>query len=135
MSIISQISRIEGIATSIHDKVVSLGISVASAGKLADSRDAINSIASRTVSVSQLDAETTAVTISPGYYNSSATIAVSTMSAPTIALSTSEQTIACDDKMMDGDITIPSANGYYTGSSTPDNSIGNDGDLFLVTSN
>lgn len=135
MSIISEISRIEGIATSIHDKVESLGITIASPEKLADTRDAINSITSRTVSVSTLTADTTSVTISQGYYNSSATISVDKMTAPSVTLSTSVQTISCDDKMMDGNITIPSANGYYTGSSTPDNSIGNDGDIYLVTSN
>jgi len=132
MSIISEISRIEGIASSIHSKVVSLGITVSGSGKLADDRDAINSIASRSVSVSQLTADTTAVTISRGYYNSDNTIAVSVCSAPTVTLSTSASVIHCDDKIMDGDITIPAANGYYTGNSSPDGSIGNNGDLFLV---
>ena len=132
MAIIDQILRIEGLAASIHSKVTSLGISVSSPGKLADDYNAINSIASQTVNVSSLTADTSAVTISRGYYNANSTIAVSVMSAPTVELSSSASVIHCDDKMMDGDITIPAANVYTTGNSIPDNSTGNNGDLFLV---
>ncbi len=135
MSIISEISRIENAASIIKAKTVSLGLSVSSPSKLGEHAAAINAISARTVSTSKLTADTTAVTISQGYYNSSATISVDKMTAPSVTLSTSAQTISCDDKMMDGNITIPSANGYYTGSSTPDDSIGNDGDIYLVTSN
>ena len=135
MSIISEISRIENAASIIKAKTVALGLSVSSPSKLGEHAAAINAISARTVSTSKLTADTTAVTISQGYYNSSATISVDKMTAPSVTLSTSAQTISCDDKMMDGNITIPSANGYYTGSSTPDNSIGNDGDIYLVTSN
>ena len=132
MSIVSEISRIEGIATSIHDKVESLGITIASPEKLADTRDAINSITSQAVNVTKLTGATTAVTISKGYYNSNATISVDTSAGGTVALSTVSQTISCSNKMMTSNITIPAANGYYTGQSSPDSSIGNDGDLYLV---
>ena len=134
MSIISEISRIEGIVSSIHSKVASLGITIASPGKLANDRDAINSITSQTVNVSKLTGATTAVTISKGYYNSNATISVDTSAGGTVTLSTAQQTISCANKMMTSDITIPAANGYYTGTSLPDSSIGDDGDLYLVTS-
>lgn len=132
MSIVSQISRIESAASKIKNKVDSLGLSVASPSKLGEYADAIETIATPSVSTSVLTANTSVVTIASGYYASDTSISVPTMSAPTVTLSTSAQTIACDDKMMDGDITIPAANGYYTGSSTPDNSIGNNGDLYLV---
>lgn len=130
MSIYSEISRIEGIAASIHNKVTSLGIAVASPSKLADDRDAINSIASQSVGVSKLTADTTAVTISKGYYNANATIAVDVCNAPTVVLSSVASTIQCDDKMMNGNITIPAVNFYSTGSQEP--SGGNDGDIYLI---
>ena len=130
MAIIDQILRLEGVAASIHNKVTSLGISVASPSKLADDYNAISTIASRSVDVSSLTADTSTVTISRGYYNANATIAVPVMSAPTVALSSSASVIQCDDKMMDGDITIPAVNVFTTGSSLPND--GNDGDIFLM---
>ena len=55
------------------------------------------------------------------------------MSAPTVSLSGSSQTISCKDKLMTGNITVPAANVYKTGSDAPTSSTpGNDGDLYLV---
>lgn len=139
MSIISQISRIEDAANVIKAKTVALGLektpgtTVLSTDKIESHASAINSIVAQSVSTSRLTADTTAVTISKGYYGSDATVSVTKMSAPTVALSTSSQTISCDDKMMDGNITIPAANGFYTGQTSPSSTLGNDGDLYLVT--
>ena len=141
MSIISEISRIEDAADVIKAKTVALGLNKASGSgkvslsdKLETHAAAINSIAVGTsIGNITLDAITTSVSISAGYYGSAATISVDTMEAPVIALSNTSQTISCDNKMMDGDITIPAANIFYTGSSAPTSSTpGNDGDLYLV---
>lgn len=141
MSIISEISRIENASDVIKAKTVSLSLNKASgSGKvsLSDKLDvhaaAINSIPKGSnLGNQKLDATTTAISIPAGYYGSAATVSVDTMTAPTIALSGTSQTISCDDKMMDGDITIPAANLFYTGSTAPTSSTpGNDGDLYLV---
>ena len=139
MSIVSEISRIENAANIIKAKTVQLGLEkssgtvVTSADKIESHASAINSITTQSVSASKLTADTTSVTIAKGYYGSTSTVSVDKMTAPTVALSSVSQTISCDDKMMDGNITIPAANVYYTGNSVPDGSTpGNDGDFFLV---
>ena len=138
MSIVSEISRIEGAASVIKAKTVALGLektpgtAVSAADKIESHASAINSISAQTVSTSKLTADTTSVTIAKGYYGSASTVSVDTMSAPSVTLSSVAQTISCDDKMMDGDITIPAANVYTTGSTAPSDGMGNNGDLYLV---
>ena len=139
MAIIDEVIRLEGAATIIKAKTAELSLSkpgggtISSADKMDVQASAINLISKRTPVTQTLDATTTAVTLSQGYYGADSTIAVSVLSAPSVTLSGSEQTIACDDKMMDGDITIPAANVYRTGSSEPTSSTpGNEGDLYLV---
>lgn len=133
MAIINEISRIQTAASSIKNKLSELGITVASPSRIDDCANAISNIEPRTVSTSKLTAVTTAVTISQGYYAESATISVDTSTITSVSLSTSEQTLSCANKMMTSNITIPSVNVYISGSSTPDGSIGNDGDIYLVT--
>lgn len=138
MSIVSEISRIEGAASVIKAKTVALGLektpgtTVSAADKIESHASAINSISAQTVSTSKLTADTTSVTIAKGYYGSASTVSVDIMSAPSVTLSSVAQTISCDDKMMDGDITIPAANVYTTGSTAPSDGMGNNGDLYLV---
>lgn len=133
MSIISEISRIENAASIIKDKVSELGLSVSSPSKLDNCANAIDSIAKRTAVNSTLTSASSSVHLSSGYYGNDSTISVSVMQAPAITLSSASQTISCDDKMMDGDIVIPAANLFYTGSNAPTGSTpGNDGDLYIV---
>lgn len=139
MSIVSEISRIENAASVIKAKTVALGLekaantAVSAGDKIESHASAIDSIVARSVSTSHLTADTASVTIAKGYYGSESTVSVSVLAAPTVALSSVAQTISCDDKMMDGDITIPAANIYTTGSQAPTSSTpGNDGDLYLV---
>ena len=139
MSIISEISRIEGASGIIKAKTVELGLNktantkVSLEDKIEDHAAAINTISARTVSTSKLTANTTAVTIETGYYGTTSTISVDTMSAPTVSLSGSSQTISCKDKLMTDNITVPAANVFRTGSDAPTSSTpGNDGDLYLV---
>lgn len=133
MSIISEISRIESAASIIKDKVAELGLSVSSPSKLDNCANAIDSIAKRTAINTTLTSSNASVNLSGGYYDSDSSVSVSVMTAPTVSLSTSSQTISCDNKMMDGDIVIPAANAFYTGSGAPTSSTpGNDGDLYIV---
>lgn len=141
MSIISEISRLEGAADVIKAKTVALNLDkadgngkVSSSDKLEVHAAAINAITEgSSLGNQKLDASTTAVSMPAGYYGSNTTVSVDTMTAPTVTLSNTSQTISCDDKMMDGDIVIPAANIFYTGSSAPTSSTpGNDGDLYLV---
>lgn len=133
MSIISEISRIENAASIIKDKVSELGLSVSSPSKLDNCANAIDSIAKRTAVNSTLTSASSSVHLSSGYYGNDSTISVSVMQAPAITLSSASQTISCDDKMIDGDIVIPAANLFYTGSNAPTGSTpGNDGDLYIV---
>jgi len=140
MAIIDQITRIETAASIIKAKTASLELDkadgngkISSSDKLDVQAAAINAIPEGTPVTVALDATTTSVSLPKGYYGADSTISVSTMAAPTISLSTSQQTISCDDKMMDGNIVIPPANAFYTGSSAPTGSTpGNDGDLYLV---
>lgn len=142
MAIIDEVLRLEGAANIIKTKTAALGLDKASAdgtGKISTSDEldiqarAINEIQGRTAVTQTLNGTTTSVSLSKGYYGSNSTVSVNTMSAPTIALSGSSQTISCKDKMMTGNITVPAANVYRTGSTEPTSSTpGNDGDLYLV---
>ena len=81
----------------------------------------------------KLSSSKTSVSLPKGYYGDGSSISVDTMSAPTVSLSGSSQTISCKDKLMTGNITVPAANVYKTGSDAPTSSTpGNDGDLYLV---
>ena len=141
MSIVSEISRIEGAANIIKAKTVELNLDKADGSRKVTSSDkldvhaaAINAISKCSALGNQkLDAATTAITIPEGYYETNATISVDTMSAPVVSLSSVSQTISCDDKMMDGDIVIPAVNILRTGNEEPTGSTpGNEGDLYLV---
>lgn len=142
MAVIDEILRIEGAAGIIKAKTVALGLDkdsqdgngkVSSSDKLDVHARAIDDIQGRTAVNQTLDASTTSVSIPKGYYGSDSTVSVSKMTAPTVELSGTQQVISCDDKMMDGDITIPAANVYRTGSTEPTSSTpGNNGDLYLV---
>lgn len=142
MAVIDEILRLEEAADIIKAKTVSLGLDkdvqdgsgkVSATDKLDVHARAIDEIQNQNVLNQTLDASTTSVSIPKGYYGSNGTVSVSTMAAPTVSLSGIEQVISCDDKMMDGDITIPAANVYRTGNLEPDGSTpGNDGDLYLV---
>ena len=142
MAIIDEVLRLEGAANIIKAKTADLELDKASAdgiGKVStsDTLDiqarAINEISKRTASNQKLDATTTAVSIEKGYYPSGASVRVDTMAAPSVSLSSSSQTISCKDKMMTGDIMVPAANVYRTGSEEPTSlTPGNDGDLYLV---
>lgn len=134
MAIITELSRIENAADTIKDKVDSLGITVASPGKIDDYATAINGIVKRTPGDQTLNATTASVTISQGYYPSNTTVSVATSTISSVSLSSSEQTLPCANKLMTSNIVIPAANVYTTGSSAPTSSTpGNDGDLYLVT--
>lgn len=142
MAIIDEVLRLEGAASTIKSKTAALELDKASAdgtGKISSSDTldvqarAINEIEKRTQGSQKLNGTNTSVSISKGYYPSDATVSVDTMSAPTVALSGSTQTITCKDKMMTDNITVPAANVYRTGSTIPNGSTpGNDGDLYLV---
>lgn len=142
MAIIDEVLRLEGAANIIKAKTADLELEKASADgsgtvSSSDTLDvqarAINEISKRTPSNQKLDATTTAVSIEKGYYPSDTSVSVDTMAAPSVSLSGSEQTISCKDKMMTGNIIVPAANVYRTGSSVPTGSTpGNDGDLYLV---
>ena len=142
MAVIDEILRLEGAAGVIKEKTVALGLDKDSqdgSGKVtvADKLDvharAIDDIQNQSAVNQTLDASTTSVSIPKGYYGSDSTVNVSTMSAPEVILSNAQQIITCDDKMMDGNITIPAAHVYRTGSTEPTSSTpGNNGDLYLV---
>ena len=139
MAIIDQVERLEAASSVIKAKTTDLGLKksngdiITASENLTSQADAINNISKGTPVSQKLDSVTTAVTIPAGYYGSESTVSVDKMTAPTVTLSGSQQTISCDDKLMDGDITIPAANLFYTGNSAPDASTpGNDGDLYLV---
>lgn len=142
MAIIDQVLRLEGAANTIKAKTVALGLDkdaddgagkVSSSDKLDVHARAIEDIPARPAVSQKLNGTTTSVNLSSGYYGSNSSVSVDTMAAPTVTLSGSSQTISCKDKMMTGNITVPAANVYRTGSTTPDsNTPGNDGDLYLV---
>lgn len=142
MAIIDQVLRLEGAADVIKTKTVSLGLDkdaedgsgkVSSSDKLDVHARAIDDIPARTPVNQKLNGTTTSVNLSSGYYGSNSSVSVDTMAAPTVTLSGSSQTISCKDKMMTGNITVPAANVYRTGSTEPTSSTpGNDGDLYLV---
>lgn len=142
MAIIDQVLRLEGAAEVIKTKTVALGLDkdvedgngkVSSSDKLDVHARAIEDIPVRTAVSQKLNGSTTSVNLSSGYYGSNSSVSVDTMAAPTVTLSGSSQTISCKDKMMTGNITVPAANVYRTGSTAPDsNTPGNDGDLYLV---
>lgn len=142
MAIIDQVLRLEGAAETIKTKTVALGLDkdsqdgsgkVSSADKLDVHARAIEDIPVRTAVSQKLTSSTTSVSLSSGYYGSGSTVNVDTMAAPTVTLSGSSQTISCKDKMMTGNITVPAANVFRTGSTEPTSSTpGNDGDLYLV---
>lgn len=139
MSIATQISRLMDAADIIKAKTAELSLSkpgggtISSADKLDVQASAINLISKGTPVTQTLDAETAAVSLPAGFYGSGSVVSVSVLAAPTVSLSSSVSVIHCDDKMMDGDITIPAANVYTTGSQAPTSSTpGNDGDLYLV---
>lgn len=85
-----------------------------------------------TGSTTTLNGTTTSKTINAGYWSSNNVVKVNTMAAPTVTLTSSEQTITCKDKMMTGNITVPAVNFYYTGSTVPAVTGYNDGDIFLI---
>ena len=142
MAIIDQVLRLEGAADVIKTKTVALGLDkdsedgngkVTSSDHLDVHARAINDIPVRTAVSQKLNGTTTSVSLSRGYYGSNSSVSVDTMAAPTVTLSGSSQTISCKDKMMTGNITVPAANVYRTGSTEPTSSTpGNDGDLYLV---
>ena len=142
MAIIDEVLRLEGAAATIKNKTADLELDKASvdgSGKVSSSDTleiqarAIDGIEKRTQNDQKLNGTTTSVNISKGYYASNATVSVDTMSAPSVSLSGSSQTISCKDKMMTDNITVPAANVYRTGNTVPTSSTpGNDGDLYLV---
>ena len=142
MAIIDEVLRLEGAAATIKSKTAALELDKASAdgsGKISSSDKmdvqarAIDGIEKRTQGNQKLTASTTSVSISKGYYPSNATVSVDTMAAPTVTLSGSSQTIQSNKKFVKGNITIPAANVFRTGSDTPTSSTpGNEGDIYLV---
>ena len=139
MSIATEISRLEAAADIIKAKTnhmgleKSAGVVVSTSDNLTVQASVINAIPERDSVNQTLNSSTTSVNLSAGYYGASSSVSVATMAAPSVALSGSQQTISCSDKLMTGDITIPAANVYTTGSQTPTGSTpGNDGDLYLV---
>lgn len=139
MAIIDQILRLEAAANIIKDKTAELELDKVGGGKISPSdnltvqADAINNIEKGTPVTRKLTSSSTSVSLPKGYYGSTSSVSVDVMSAHAVTLSGSSQTIACKDKVMSGDITIPAANVYRTGSSEPTSSTpGNNGDLYLV---
>ena len=111
MAIVDQIERLTSAANRIKTKTAALGLNKVSTdgGGVISSSD-------------KLDVQARAIE------------AIDTLDAPTVTLSGSSQTIQSNKKFVKGDITIPAANVYRTGTSEPTSSTpGNDGDLYLVT--
>ena len=139
MAIVTQITRLENAATTIKTKTAALELDKVGGGKISasDKLDvqaaAINAISKGTPVNQKLTSATTSVSLPKGYYGANSSISVDTMTPSAISLTNAEQTIACKDKMMTSNITIPAANIYYTGNSAPTSSTpGNDGDIYLV---
>ena len=142
MAIVDEIERLEDAADIIKTKTAALGLDKAledGGGKVSSSDTldiqarAIDEIQGRTPVTQTLNATTTSVSLPQGYYGGSSSVSVSTMSAPTVNLSGTSQTISCNNKMMNGDIVVPAANVYRTGSEEPTSSTpGNNGDLYMV---
>jgi len=138
MAIIDEILRLEAAASVIKTKTADLslkksnGSTISSSENLTAQADAINTIAKRTAVTATLTYTTNSASLSSGYYGSDSTVTVAKMTSPSVSLSGVSQTISCKDKVMSENITIPAANTYTTGSSVPDNSTGNDGDIFLI---
>jgi hypothetical protein len=138
MAIIDQILRLESAANIIKAKTADLGLkksngsTITTSENLTSQAEAINNISKGTPVTQTLTYASNAVTIAAGYYGSNSTVSVSIMTAPSVSLSSSAQTISCKDKIMSNNITIPAANTFTTGSSVPSDSTGNDGDLFLI---
>ena len=139
MAIIDEIIRIEEASSIIKAKTAALELDKVGGGKISSSDKldaqaaAINAITKGTPVTQKLSSSNTSVSLPKGYYGDGSSISVDTMSAPTVSLSGSSQTISCKDKLMTGNITVPAANVYKTGSDAPTSSTpGNDGDLYLV---
>lgn len=110
MAIVTEISRLENAASIIKTKTAELELNKANAdgGGVISSSD-------------KLDVQARAID------------AIDTLTAPTVTLSGSSQTIQSNNKFVKGNITIPAANVFRTGSDTPTSSTpGNEGDLYLV---
>lgn len=110
MAIVTEISRLENAASIIKTKTAELELNKANAdgGGVISSSD-------------KLDVQARAID------------AIDTLTAPTVTLSGSSQTIQSNKKFVKGNITIPAANVFRTGSDTPTSSTpGNEGDLYLV---
>lgn len=139
MAIIDEIIRLDDASSIIKAKTAALELDKVGGGKISSSDKldvqaaAINAITKGTPVTQKLSSSKTFVSLPKGYYGDSSSISVDTMSAPTVSLSGSSQTISCKDKLMTGNITVPAANVYKTGSDVPTSSTpGNDGDLYLV---
>ena len=110
MAIVTEISRLENAASIIKTKTAELELNKANAdgGGVISSSD-------------KLDVQARAID------------AIDTLTAPTVTLSGSSQTIQSNKKFVKGNITIPAANVFRTGSDTPTSSTpGNEGDIYLV---
>jgi hypothetical protein len=139
MSIATEITRIENAANIIKAKTNHMGLEkspgvvVSTSDNLTVQASVIDAIPERDAVSQTLNASTTSINLSAGYYGSESSVSVAIMEPQVVALSGSQQTISCSDKLMTGDITIPAANVYRTGSGIPTNATpGNDGDLYLV---
>ena len=138
MAIVDQIERLQDAANVIKAKTAELelkksnGSTITASENLTAQADAINNISKGTPVTQKLNSVTTTVNIPAGYYGSASTVSVDTMATPTVSLSSSEQTISCANKIMAGNIIIPAANVYTTGSNVPSDSTGNDGDIFMI---
>lgn len=139
MAIIDQIERLESAADIIKAKTAELGLDKVGGGKISASDNltvqaaAINNISKGTPVNQKLTSSASSVSLPKGYYGGDSSVSVDTMTAPTVALSNQPQTIACKDKVVSDNITIPAANVYRTGSNEPTSSTpGNNGDLYLV---
>lgn len=138
MAIIDEIVRLESAANTIKTKTADLGLKKSNGNTISPSEnmtaqaDAINNIVKRTAVSQTLTYNSNSVSLSAGYYGSKSNVSVATLVAPSVTLSGVSQTISCKDKIISDNITIPAANIYTTGSSVPNDSSGNDGDLFLV---
>ena len=110
MAIVTEISRLENAASIIKTKTTELELNKANidGGGVISSSD-------------KLDVQARAIN------------AIDTLNAPTVTLSGSSQTIQSNKKFVKGNITIPAANVFRTGSDAPTSSTpGNEGDLYLV---
>ena len=110
MAIVTEISRLENAASIIKTKTTELELNKANidGGGVISSSD-------------KLDVQARAIN------------AIDTLNAPTVTSSGSSQTIQSNKKFVKGNITIPAANVFRTGSDAATSSTpGNEGDLYLV---